>query len=143
MAEVARILRPVAPFAFTAREQHAAGATFGTPARPDYRPPLRVAGLEIETYEETPEWAERQVALLHAMAAASWGTGDPGGGSTTTGANTWGQPRTMSSASPNNGLELTAYSVRSCLLPASSSSSGPAFGGSAVGTTLLARQRVA
>jgi hypothetical protein len=29
---------------------------------------------------------------------------------------------------PNIGLELTAYSVRSFLAPASSSSSGPAFG---------------
>ena len=29
---------------------------------------------------------------------------------------------------PNIGLELTASSVRSCLAPASSSSSGPAFG---------------
>ncbi len=28
----------------------------------------------------------------------------------------------------NQGLELTAYSVRSCLAPASSSSSGLAFG---------------
>jgi hypothetical protein len=30
--------------------------------------------------------------------------------------------------SPNKGLELTAYSVRSCVAPASSSSSGLAFG---------------
>ena len=29
---------------------------------------------------------------------------------------------------PNKGLELTAYSVRSCVAPASSRSSGPAFG---------------
>lgn len=70
MAKVARILRPGARFAFTAREQHAASATFGSPARPDYRPPLRVAGFDIETYEETPQWAERQVALLRAIAAA-------------------------------------------------------------------------
>ena len=33
-----------------------------------------------------------------------------------------------SAAYLNNGLELTAYSVRSCVAPASSSSSGPAFG---------------
>lgn len=70
MAEVARILRPGARFAFTAREQHAASATFGSPARPDYRPPLRAAGFAMETYEETPQWAERQVALLRAIAAA-------------------------------------------------------------------------
>lgn len=70
MAEVARVLRPGARFAFTAREQHAASATFGSPARPDYRPPLRAAGLVIETYEETPQWAERQVTLLCAIAAA-------------------------------------------------------------------------
>jgi ubiquinone/menaquinone biosynthesis C-methylase UbiE len=70
MAEVARVLRPGARFAFTAREQHAASATFGSPARPDYRPSLRAAGLVMETYEETPQWAERQVALLRAMAAA-------------------------------------------------------------------------
>jgi SAM-dependent methyltransferase len=70
MAEVARILRPGARFAFTAREQYAASATFGSPARPDYRPPCRAAGLVIETYEETPQWAERQIALLRGMAAA-------------------------------------------------------------------------
>ena len=70
MAEVARVLRPGARFAFTAREQPTASATFGTPARPDYRPPLRAAGLVMETYEETPQWAERQRALLHAIAAA-------------------------------------------------------------------------
>ena len=29
---------------------------------------------------------------------------------------------------PNKGLELTAYSVRSCVAPASSRSSGPALG---------------
>jgi SAM-dependent methyltransferase len=70
MAEVARVLRPGARFAFTAREQHAPSTTFGSPARPDYRPALRAAGLALETYAETPRWAERQVALLRAMAAA-------------------------------------------------------------------------
>jgi ubiquinone/menaquinone biosynthesis C-methylase UbiE len=70
MAEVARVLLPGARFAFTAREQHAASATFGSPARPDYRPALHAAGLVMETYEETPQWAERQRALLRAIAAA-------------------------------------------------------------------------
>ena len=34
----------------------------------------------------------------------------------------------MRLSGPNKGLELTAYSVRSCLAPASGSSSGLAFG---------------
>jgi ubiquinone/menaquinone biosynthesis C-methylase UbiE len=70
MAEVARLLRPGSRFAFTAREQSAASASLGSPSRPDYRPALQGAGFEIETYEETPNWAERQFALLRAMAAA-------------------------------------------------------------------------
>ncbi len=70
MAEVARILRPGSRFAFTAREQTAASVSFGSPVRPDYRPALKGAGFEIETYEETPDWADRQFALLRAMAAA-------------------------------------------------------------------------
>jgi ubiquinone/menaquinone biosynthesis C-methylase UbiE len=70
MAEVARLLRPGARFAFAAREQHAASASLGSPARPDYRPSLRAVGFEIETYEETPNWYARQVALFRAMAAA-------------------------------------------------------------------------
>jgi ubiquinone/menaquinone biosynthesis C-methylase UbiE len=70
MAEVARILRPGGHFAFITREQSAPSTSFGTPSRPDYRPALTGAGLEIDTYEETPHWAERQFALLRAMAAA-------------------------------------------------------------------------
>ena len=38
MAEVARVLRPGARFAFTAREQHAASATFGTSRAPGLSP---------------------------------------------------------------------------------------------------------
>lgn len=47
------------------------GGFFRAPCgKPDYRPALQGAGLEIETYEETPRWADRQCALLRAMAAA-------------------------------------------------------------------------
>jgi Phosphoribosylformylglycinamidine (FGAM) synthase len=35
---------------------------------------------------------------------------------------------TVGNSAPNKGLELTAYSVRSCVAPASSSSSGLAVG---------------
>jgi hypothetical protein len=40
----------------------------------------------------------------------------------------------MRLSGPNKGLELTAYSVRSCLAPASGSNSGLAFGGSRMAT---------
>jgi ubiquinone/menaquinone biosynthesis C-methylase UbiE len=52
--ETARILKPGARFALTTWEMDVAGGI------QDYRPMLAEAGFEIEAYEQTPQWEERQ-----------------------------------------------------------------------------------
>ena len=54
MREVARILRPGAPFIFTAYEDRDAEL---------YRLPLLDNGFAVEVYEEKPDWRRRQLAL--------------------------------------------------------------------------------
>jgi len=54
MKEVARILRPGAPFVFTAFEDRDTER---------YRLPLQENGFNVEVYEEKPDWRRRQLAL--------------------------------------------------------------------------------
>jgi ubiquinone/menaquinone biosynthesis C-methylase UbiE len=60
MQEVARILRPRAPFVFTAFEDR------GTER---YRLPLQDNGFNVEVYEEKPDWRRRQLALYERTVA--------------------------------------------------------------------------
>ena len=64
LAEVARVLRPGGRFglvAFELDERRVAGLDFWDDPVSDYRPVIEEAGLEIVSYEQTPDW-ERQVA---------------------------------------------------------------------------------
>ena len=54
MREVARILRPGAPFVFTAFEDRDTER---------YRIPMQANGFNVEVYEEKPDWRRRQLAL--------------------------------------------------------------------------------
>ncbi len=70
LAEVARLLRPGARFVFTTvvQREAAAGGPLATPVA-DYRPLLANAGLQVEAYEETPDWEPRQRAFSAAVLA--------------------------------------------------------------------------
>jgi ubiquinone/menaquinone biosynthesis C-methylase UbiE len=54
MREAARILRPDAPFVFTAFEDR---------DNELYRSPLQENGFQVEVYEEKPDWQRRQLIL--------------------------------------------------------------------------------
>ncbi len=68
-AEVARILRPGGRFVFTTWD-------FGQtppgwpPQVADHRELLRETGFQVQTYEETPDWRQRQVAVYEGILAA-------------------------------------------------------------------------
>ena len=66
LREAARLLRPGARFVHSNWESSAPSSTHQPPrdAVSDYRPMLRQAGFEIETYEETPDWQARDRAVL-------------------------------------------------------------------------------
>lgn len=60
MKEAARILRPAAPFVFTAFEDRDTEL---------YRAPLQDNGFIVEVYEEKPDWRRRQLALYERTVA--------------------------------------------------------------------------
>jgi SAM-dependent methyltransferase len=55
--ETARILKPGARFVVTTWEMDLPGGV------KDYRPMLEAAGFEVEAYEKTPQWEQRQRAI--------------------------------------------------------------------------------
>jgi SAM-dependent methyltransferase len=72
LAEVARILRPGRRFAFVAFEldaERVAGLPVWNDPVDDYRPLLDVAGFEVLSYEQTPNWQSQVEAAFGAIAA--------------------------------------------------------------------------
>jgi SAM-dependent methyltransferase len=68
-AEVARILHPGGRFVFTTWDFDL--TPMGWPPQvPHHRDLLRQAGLLLETYEETPDWRRRQVAVYEGILTA-------------------------------------------------------------------------
>jgi SAM-dependent methyltransferase len=74
LAEIARVLRPGARFAFACFELDPARVAglpvLGDDPVGDYTPLLHDAGFDIESYEETPQWRERVRATYGACIAA-------------------------------------------------------------------------
>lgn len=62
-AEFARVLRPGGRLALTTWD-YAEQPPNRPPQVPDHRPAAEAAGFEVLAYEETPEWRERQLAVL-------------------------------------------------------------------------------
>jgi hypothetical protein len=68
--EVARILRPLARFAFTTWEQAGYSARLGSTQVADHRPLLEVAGFSVEGHAEPPDWRRQHRALVEGIIAA-------------------------------------------------------------------------
>jgi SAM-dependent methyltransferase len=69
-AEVARVLRPGGRFVFTTWDADS------TPPRcppqvPDHRPLLREAGFSVASYQQTPDWQRRQLAVYDRLRASA------------------------------------------------------------------------